>query len=301
MGSVHCTQIPFILIMTNQSHHSSLLTPYSADSQEYLKTHIGTGIVELFFVMILTTPYAYESMFYVQTLSWSQSHLITPSFCNHDISAYCQPHSGSAAYTLPIVIYFQLTGPCIALPLTLWYIIRIGCMDHFLSFNTVGYSSPLLPCRSVDLRRGLIYSENLQQPPLALFPLPILLQTALLQPTCLFIAWSTHQGQHLVWGTPTLRLSLNLWLVSWNLLGLQTCPSVSPRDSSYRKPPQALGTDIVYPPQSNALSAKSILGGRVALTMIKCGKYFPRHPPLPGDHLGRPTTYIWSIYFGQLT
>ena len=30
-----------------------------------MKTHIGTGIVELFFVMILTTPYAYESMFYV--------------------------------------------------------------------------------------------------------------------------------------------------------------------------------------------------------------------------------------------
>ena len=35
-------------------------------------------------------------------------------------------------------------------------------MDCFLSFNTVGFSSPLLPCRPVDLRRGLIYSENLQ-------------------------------------------------------------------------------------------------------------------------------------------
>ena len=35
-------------------------------------------------------------------------------------------------------------------------------MDHFSSFNIIGYSSPLLPCRLVDLRRGLIYSENFQ-------------------------------------------------------------------------------------------------------------------------------------------
>ena len=34
-------------------------------------------------------------------------------------------------------------------------------MDRFSSFNIVGYSSPLLPCRLADLRRGLIYSENL--------------------------------------------------------------------------------------------------------------------------------------------
>ena len=41
----------------------------------------------------------------------------------------------------------------------------------FLSFNIVGLFSPLLPCRLVDLRRGLLYSENLQHPPLTLFPL----------------------------------------------------------------------------------------------------------------------------------
>ena len=41
----------------------------------------------------------------------------------------------------------------------------------FFSFNIVGLSSPLLPCRLVDLRRGLLYSENLQAPPLTLFPL----------------------------------------------------------------------------------------------------------------------------------
>ena len=40
----------------------------------------------------------------------------------------------------------------------------------FFSFNIIGLSSPLLPCRLVDLRRGLLYSKNLQHP-LALFPL----------------------------------------------------------------------------------------------------------------------------------
>ena len=35
----------------------------------------------------------------------------------------------------------------------------------FFSFNIVGPSSPLLPCGLVDLRRGLLYSENLQHPP----------------------------------------------------------------------------------------------------------------------------------------
>ena len=40
----------------------------------------------------------------------------------------------------------------------------------FFSFNIVGLSSPLLPCRPVDLRRGLLYSKNLQHPPFTLFP-----------------------------------------------------------------------------------------------------------------------------------
>ena len=65
MGSIHCTQIPFILVTISQSHHSPLLTPYSADPLVDPKTHTDTGIVELFFVMILTTPYVYKSMFYV--------------------------------------------------------------------------------------------------------------------------------------------------------------------------------------------------------------------------------------------
>ena len=65
MGSIHCTRIPFILVATNQSHLLPLLRPYSTNPPVDLKTHIGTGTVELFFVMILTTPYAYKPMFYV--------------------------------------------------------------------------------------------------------------------------------------------------------------------------------------------------------------------------------------------
>ena len=145
MGSICCTWIPFILVTTNQSHLSSLSRPYSANPLIDLKTHIGTGAVELFFVMILMTPYAYQPMFYVQPFSLSRSHLIASSFHDYDNSAYCQPHSGSTAYTLSIVIHFQLTGPCIVLPLTIQYIIRIGCMDQ-VSLALISLDSPLPYC-----------------------------------------------------------------------------------------------------------------------------------------------------------
>ena len=65
MGSIRCTRIPFILITTVQSHLLPLSRPYSANPPVDLKTHISTGTVELFFVMILMTPYAYTLMFYV--------------------------------------------------------------------------------------------------------------------------------------------------------------------------------------------------------------------------------------------
>ena len=65
MGSIHCTWIPFILVTTSQLHLSPLPRPYSANPPVDPKTHIGTSTVELFFVMTLTTPYAYKLMFYV--------------------------------------------------------------------------------------------------------------------------------------------------------------------------------------------------------------------------------------------
>ena len=65
MGSIRCTQIPLILIATNQSHCLPLLILYSADPLVDLKTHTGTSTVELFFVMFLMTPYAYKPIFYI--------------------------------------------------------------------------------------------------------------------------------------------------------------------------------------------------------------------------------------------
>ena len=56
MGSLCCTQIPFILIAINQSHLSPLSMSYSSNPLVDPKTHFGTGTNELFFVMILTTP-----------------------------------------------------------------------------------------------------------------------------------------------------------------------------------------------------------------------------------------------------
>ena len=91
----------------------------------------------------------------------------------------------------------------------------------FFSFNIVGLSSPLLPCRLVDLRRGLLDSENFQHLPLALFPLNCALnQTALLRPTRLLITWSAPQGRHLRPCHSRFAIECKLRLVSWSLLGL---------------------------------------------------------------------------------
>ena len=65
MGSICCTWIPFILVAINQSHLSPLSKSYSSNPLLDPKTHFGTGTIELFFVMILMTPYAYQLMFYV--------------------------------------------------------------------------------------------------------------------------------------------------------------------------------------------------------------------------------------------
>ena len=56
MGSIHCTRIPFIFVATNQSHCSPLSPLYPANPLVDPKTHTGTSTIELFFVMILTTP-----------------------------------------------------------------------------------------------------------------------------------------------------------------------------------------------------------------------------------------------------
>ena len=90
----------------------------------------------------------------------------------------------------------------------------------FFSFNIVGLSSPLLPCRLVDLKRGLLYSKNLQHPPSLSSHSTAPYQTALLHPICLFITWSTHQGRHLCPCHSRFAIECKLRLVSWSLLGL---------------------------------------------------------------------------------
>ena len=65
MGSICGIWIPFILVVANQSHRSPLSFLYSANPLVDPKTHTGTSTIELFFVMILMTPYAYKPMSYV--------------------------------------------------------------------------------------------------------------------------------------------------------------------------------------------------------------------------------------------
>ena len=65
MGFIRCTRIPFILVVIDQSHLSPLLKSYSSNPLKIRRPTFGTGTVEVFFVMILTTPYAYKLMLYV--------------------------------------------------------------------------------------------------------------------------------------------------------------------------------------------------------------------------------------------
>ena len=59
------------------------------------------------------------------SLFLSHDHVILHlHFTTMTILLDCQPHSISAAYTLPIVIYLKLTGLCIVLPSTFRYIIK---------------------------------------------------------------------------------------------------------------------------------------------------------------------------------
>ena len=109
MGTIRCTQIPFILIAISQSHLSPLSKSYSSNPLLDPKTHFDTGIVELFVLSCFSRPPMLInpcSMFSPSfLLLMPRSRLIASSFRDYDYSAYCQPHSGSAAYTFPIVIY----------------------------------------------------------------------------------------------------------------------------------------------------------------------------------------------------
>ena len=64
-GSIRCTWIPFILVVTSQSHRLPLSLFYSADPLVDPKTHTSINTIELFFVMILTIT-SYHTF-----ISWS--------------------------------------------------------------------------------------------------------------------------------------------------------------------------------------------------------------------------------------
>ena len=76
MGTIHCTQIPFILIVTSQSSHLPLSLLYSADPPVDPKTHISTGTVKLCFVkdshnpLCLSTQVLCLDLFFVMITSY---------------------------------------------------------------------------------------------------------------------------------------------------------------------------------------------------------------------------------------
>ena len=106
MGSIRCTWIPFILVAINQSHLLPLSKSYSSNPPLDPKTHFGTSTVKLFLCHDSHDPLCLPTHALWIAFSLSRSRLIALSFRDYDVSAYCQPHSGSAAYTLLIVIYF---------------------------------------------------------------------------------------------------------------------------------------------------------------------------------------------------
>ena len=64
MGSICCTRIPFILAVISQSHLSPLSRSYSATHSQIRRPTSAPVPLYCFFVMILTNPYVYKSMFY---------------------------------------------------------------------------------------------------------------------------------------------------------------------------------------------------------------------------------------------
>ena len=106
MGSIRCTRIPFILVAISQSHLSPLSRILLSQPTPDPKTHFGTGTVECFFCHDSHDPLCLSIYVLCLDFSLSRSRRIAPSFHDHDDSAYCQPHSGSAAYTLSICYLF---------------------------------------------------------------------------------------------------------------------------------------------------------------------------------------------------
>ena len=122
MGSICCTQIPFILITISQSHHSPLSVLYSANPLVDLKTHTGTGTIVLFLCHDSHNPLCLwihvlclDSLiviitFYCTFLLWSwQFHLLPAPLwfhCLHTLYCYLFLANWSMHYpALNLLVY----------------------------------------------------------------------------------------------------------------------------------------------------------------------------------------------------
>ena len=93
MGSLHYPRFPFILIKISQLDLSPLLDLYSADPLIDLKPHTGTGAVVFFSLSWFSQPTMLMWLCSMFKILCHVLHHITSFFCDHDVSAYCQPHS----------------------------------------------------------------------------------------------------------------------------------------------------------------------------------------------------------------
>ena len=110
---------------------------------------------------MLTNPYSIFSLFFVTITSYHT--FVSQSWCFCLLSALLWFHCLHILYCYLFLANWSMHSPALNFQVYNWD--RMYRLDFF-SFNIVGLSSPLLPCRLTDLRRGLIYSKNLQHPPL---------------------------------------------------------------------------------------------------------------------------------------
>ena len=99
MGSIHCTQIPFILIAINQSHLSPLSLLYSANPLVDPKTHASTSTIKLFFVMI-TSYHTFISQ------SWQFCLLSAPLWFHSLHTPYCYLFLANLSMHCPALNYW---------------------------------------------------------------------------------------------------------------------------------------------------------------------------------------------------
>ena len=113
MGSNHYPQIPFILIMTNQSELLPLLVPDSSfphnplvDLQDPHRYQYHWMVSLSWFPQPTLCHMLIHLLRLFLVLVFVRSHHIAPSFCDLSSLAYCQGPHWAIDYTFFIVFYF---------------------------------------------------------------------------------------------------------------------------------------------------------------------------------------------------